>query len=68
MKDNLGQECIKGVILSFQSKIGTTDPDFPGKMTVIFFQFSSYFFACPSLKSGFPTHTKMIFSKFFNEQ
>ena len=34
MKDNLGQECVKGRPLSFQGKIGTTVPDFPGQMTV----------------------------------
>ena len=37
MKDNLGQECIKGGLLSFQSKIETIETialDFPGKMTV----------------------------------
>ena len=27
MKDNLGQECVKGGLLSFQGKIGTTVPD-----------------------------------------
>ena len=37
MKDNLGQECVKGGILSFQGKIGRIFPDFLGKMTV--FQF-----------------------------
>ena len=31
MKDNLGQECVKGGLLSFQGKIGTIAPDFPGK-------------------------------------
>ena len=34
MKDNLGQECVKGGLLSFQGKIGTIAPDFPGKITV----------------------------------
>ena len=34
MKDNLGQECVKGGLLSFQGKIGTIVPDFPGKMRV----------------------------------
>ena len=38
MKDNLGQECVKGGLLSFQGKIETVAPDFPGKMTV----FSSF--------------------------
>ena len=28
MKDNLGQEYVKGVLLSFQGKIGTIAPDF----------------------------------------
>ena len=32
MKDNLGQECVKGKLLSFKGNIGT--PDFPEKMTV----------------------------------
>ena len=34
MKDNLDQECVKKRLLSFQGKIGTLVPDFPGKMTV----------------------------------
>ena len=33
MKSNLGQECVKGGLLSFQGKIKTIAPDFPGKMT-----------------------------------
>ena len=31
MKYNLIQECAKGGLLSFQGKIGTISPDFPGK-------------------------------------
>ena len=31
MKDNMGKECVKGVLLSFQSKIGRISPDFPRK-------------------------------------
>ena len=61
MKDNLGQECVKGGLLSFQGKLKETAPDVPGKMT--FFQFWPYFSTCPSLKSGFPTQTKIIFLK-----
>ena len=38
MKDNLGQECVKGGLLSFQGKIETIASDFPGKMAV----FSSF--------------------------
>ena len=34
MKDNLGQECVKGELLSFQDKTETIALDFPGKMTV----------------------------------
>ena len=34
MKDNLGQECVKERLLSFQGKTGTIAPDFPEKMTV----------------------------------
>ena len=34
MKNNLGQECVKGAILSFQGKIETIPSDFPGKITV----------------------------------
>ena len=34
MKDNLSQRCVDGGLLSFQGKIGTIAPDFPGKMTV----------------------------------
>ena len=29
MKDNLGHECVKGRLLSFQGKIGAIAPDFP---------------------------------------
>ena len=36
MKDNLGQECVEGELLSFQGKIGRIAPDCPGQMTVIF--------------------------------
>ena len=38
MKDNLGPECVKGGILSFQGKSGTIVPDFPEKNDS-FFQF-----------------------------
>ena len=38
MKDNLGQGCVKGGLLSFQGKIETITPNFAGKMTV----FSSF--------------------------
>ena len=38
MKNNLGHECVKRGILSFQGKIKTIAPDFPPKMTV----FSSF--------------------------
>ena len=34
MKDNLGQECVKRKLLSFQGKIETIVPDFARKMTV----------------------------------
>ena len=34
MKNNLGQECVKGGLLSFQGKIETIAPDFSRKMTV----------------------------------
>ena len=34
MNDNLDQECVKGVLLSFQAKLGPTAADFPGKITV----------------------------------
>ena len=34
MKDNLGQECVQGGILSFQGKFKTITSDFTGKMTV----------------------------------
>ena len=37
-KDNLGQKCLKGGLLSFQGKLETIVPDFAGKMTV----FSSF--------------------------
>ena len=58
-KSNLGQECVKGRLLSFQGKIRSVAPDFPGKMTV--FQFWPYFFTCPSLKYGITNSTKIIF-------
>ena len=31
IKNNLGQECVKGGLLSFQRTIGTIAPDFPKK-------------------------------------
>ena len=31
MKDNLGQECVNGGLLSFLGKTGTIAPDFLGK-------------------------------------
>ena len=46
IKGNLGQECVKGGLLSFQGKTGTVGPDFPGKMTISFsvlFFFSLFF-------------------------
>ena len=33
MNDNLGQEYARGELLSFQGKIETIAPDFPGKVT-----------------------------------
>ena len=36
VKDNLGHECVKGGLLSFQGKFETIVPNFSGKM--IFFQ------------------------------
>ena len=35
MKDNLGQECAKGGLLSFKGKIKTIASDFTGKMTIV---------------------------------
>ena len=61
MMDNLGQDCVTGGFYPSRVKIGTIAPDFPGKMS--FFQFGPYFSTCPSLKFGFPTHTKIIFLK-----
>ena len=34
MKDNLGQECLKGVLPSFKGKFETIAHDFPGKIMV----------------------------------
>ena len=48
MKNNLGQECVKEGILSFQGKSGTTAPDFLGKMTV--FPVLTLLFCLPLLK------------------
>ena len=36
MKGYLSQECAKDGLISFQGKIRTIAPDFPGKMTVFF--------------------------------
>ena len=33
-KSNLGQECVEGELLTFQDKIGTIAPDFPGKIRI----------------------------------
>ena len=38
MNENLGQERVERGFLSFQGKVGTIAPDFPGKVTV----FSSF--------------------------
>ena len=61
MKNNLGQECVKEGLLSFQRKIETIVPGFPGKMIV--FQFLPYISTCPSLNFGFHTQIKIIFLK-----
>ena len=61
MKESLGQEHVKWGLLSFQGKIEKNVPDFPGKKTV--FPVLTLLFTCPSLKSGFSTHTKIIFLK-----
>ena len=45
MKDNLGQECVKGALLSFQGKIGTIAPDFLEKNE--FFSFDPSFMPVP---------------------
>ena len=57
-KGNFCQEYVKKGLLSFQGKVGTIAPDFPGKMTV--FQFWPYFSTCPFLKSGIPAYIKFI--------
>ena len=60
MKDNLYQECVKEVLLSFQGKIETIAPDFPRKND----SFSTFYLTFPpvrpSLKSGFLTQTNYI--------
>ena len=61
MKDNLDQEYKKWRLLSFKAKTGTIVPDFSWKMTV--FLVLTLLSTCPSLKSGFVTHTKIIFLK-----
>ena len=58
-KINLGQECVKYGLITFQGKIGIITPDFPGKMRV--FIFDPTFPTCPSQTSYIPTHTKFIF-------
>ena len=60
MKDNLGQECVKGGLLSFQSKIETISPDFPRKMTV--FPVLTLLFHL-SLPKIWLSHPKIIFLK-----
>ena len=62
MKDNLCQKCVKGGLLSFQGKIETIAPDFPGKNDNSS-TFDPTFSACLSLKSGSLTHTKIRFLK-----
>ena len=59
MKDNLGHECVKGGLLSFQGKTGTISMIFLEKWQ--FFRVLFYFSTCPFLKSGIPTHPKIIF-------
>ena len=49
MKDNLGQECVKGELLSFQDKTETIAPDFPGKMTVFSTFDLTFPPACPKI-------------------
>ena len=61
MKENLSQEHVKGASI-LPGKNWKIAPDFPREMTV-FFQFWPYFSTCLSLKSGFLTHTKIIFLK-----
>ena len=60
MKDNLGQECVKGGLLSFQGKIGTIAPDFPGKMTV-FSSFDPTFPPVPLKNLALPPTQKLYF-------
>ena len=46
MKDNLGHECLKERLLSFQGKIGTIVVDFAGKMA-FFISFDPTFLPVP---------------------
>ena len=64
MKDNLGQECVKGGLLSFQAKIETIALDFPGKMTV-FSSFDPTFPPVPPLSLAFSPRQNLYF---LNEQ
>ena len=64
MKDNLGQECVKWAILSFQGKIGTLVSDFTGKMTV--FPVLTLLFHLSLLKIWLPHLHKKIY--FWNAQ
>ena len=59
MKDNLGQECVKGKLARAKLK------QFPliSLEKLQFFHFLLYFSTCLSLKSGFSTQTKIIFLK-----
>ena len=60
MKDNLDQECTKWGLLSFQGKIGTIAPDFPGKMTVFLVFTLLFHMSLPKLWLSHP-HKNYIF-------
>ena len=64
MKDNLGQECVKGGLLSFQGKYETIALGFPGKMTFSS-SFDPTFPPVPLENLAFPPVQKLHFS---NEQ
>ena len=51
MKDNFGEECVKGGLLSFQGKISLEKID----------SFFSFDLIPPPLTSGFHAHTKLYF-------
>ena len=60
MKYNLAQECVKGGLLSFQGKIETIAPDFPGKMTVFLVLTLLFHLSLPKIWLSFPNKNYVL--------